>query len=49
MEATSARSARVVRLLGLGPRLQGTAATEVLGLCVSVGYAKEFLAIDYTG
>lgn len=33
--------------LGFGLKLEGTAATEVLGFCVSVEYAKEFLAIDY--
>lgn len=35
-------------VLGLCPKLQGTAATEVWGFCVSVGYAKEFQAIDHT-
>ena len=35
--------------LDLRPKPQGTVATEVWGFCMTIGYAKEFLALDYTG
>lgn len=38
-----------LQYLGLHPKPQGAAATEVWGFCVCVGYVKDFLAIHYEG